>query len=762
MLDTGDGETWLAVFFVFQALFCGTAVTIISGAVAERLRFVAYIVVTVVVSGLVYPLFGHWAWGGALDGGPGWLAAAGFIDFAGSTVVHSLGAWTALALLLIIGPRTGRFPSNAPPQVIQGHNLPLSMLGVILLWVGWFGFNGGSLLEVSPAIGKVILNTLMGGAAGLVSALAVGWIIRGRPDVQLVINGALAGLVSITASCNLISTPGAIAIGSIGGVVMIGASTLLIRLRIDDAVDAVPVHGAAGVWGTLAVALFVDSGSLPTNLGLLGQLGAQLQGVGICFLIGFGVPFLLLRTLHRVFPLRVTQEEEYVGLNVSEHGAHTDVVDLLTVMDNQARSRDLSERVPIEPFTEVGQIATFYNKTLDALEHSVERTRAIVDSSPQAILTFSEWDQRILTANPAAQLLFGGPEPEILGHALSEFLVIEAAAALGAGPVEATGRRIDGTSFSVEARFARSETPGETVRIALLDDVTARRQTEVHLRAAQKMESIGELAAGIAHEINTPTQFVGDNLQFLQQTWGELEPALDVLSRAAERVGAQTPPSPSEADLQDALAATDLAYAREEVPQAIAQSLDGVKRVADIVRAMKAFSHPDTNSKAAVDLNHAIETTVTVARNEWKYVADVRTELDPTLPPVPCLPGEINQVLLNLLVNAAQAIGAVDGGQSESKGTITLRTRQVDDDAEVRVEDTGQGVPGDLQARIFEPFFTTKEVGKGTGQGLALAHNVVVKRHGGQIWCESAPDGGATFVIRLPLTEAPGDAEAAA
>ena len=194
----------------------------------------------------------------------------------------------------------------------------------------------------------------------------------------------------------------------------------------------------------------------------------------------------------------------------------------------------------------------------------------------------------------------------------------------------------------------------------------------------------------------------------------------------------------------------------------MAQSLDGVKRVAEIVRAMKEFSHPGAEGKTAVDLNHAIATTVTVARNEWKYVAEVETDLAPDLPPVPCLPGEINQVLLNLLVNAAHAIADVIGAQPEAKGTITLRTRQVDEWVEVRVEDTGRGIPLEIQDRIFEPFFTTKDVGKGTGQGLALAHTVVVRKHGGQIRCESTPNEGATFVVRLPLHEAPGDTEAAA
>ena len=230
----------------------------------------------------------------------------------------------------------------------------------------------------------------------------------------------------------------------------------------------------------------------------------------------------------------------------------------------------------------------------------------------------------------------------------------------------------------------------------------------------------------------------------------------------SQELGAQTPRPRLADQLTRALDAADLAYLREEVPQAIAQSLDGVKRVSEIVQAMKEFSHPGTQRKTAIDLNHAIETTMTVARNEWKYVAEVQTDLDPSLPPVPCLPGEINQVLLNLLVNASHAVAEVTGDRRETRGTITLSTRQVDDGVEVRIHDTGPGVPSEIQARIFEPFFTTKDVGKGTGQGLALAHAVVVRKHGGRIWCESPPNDGATFVVRLPLAESPTSAEVAA
>jgi signal transduction histidine kinase len=295
-------------------------------------------------------------------------------------------------------------------------------------------------------------------------------------------------------------------------------------------------------------------------------------------------------------------------------------------------------------------------------------------------------------------------------------------------------------------------------RVLILgQDISERRQLECQLAQAQKLESIGQLAAGIAHEINTPTQFVGDNTRFLQDAFTALRTLLSkygALLAAAQ----DAPVNPNAiAEVEQAIKALELDYLLEEIPKAIAQSLEGVDRVAKIVRAMKDFSHPDSSEREETDLNHAVENTVTVARNEWKYVADVQLDLQPDLPPVMCLPGEINQVILNILVNAAHAIADVVGDGAGGKGTITIQTRQVGDGVEIRIRDTGTGIPEKIQARVFDPFFTTKEVGKGTGQGLAIAHHVVVQKHHGTLTFETAERQGTTFIIRLPLTAIPAD-----
>ncbi|HEX4264105.1 MAG TPA: PAS domain S-box protein [Verrucomicrobiae bacterium] len=311
----------------------------------------------------------------------------------------------------------------------------------------------------------------------------------------------------------------------------------------------------------------------------------------------------------------------------------------------------------------------------------------------------------------------------------------------------------------------RSATGEVEFVLALTRDVTDRKKGElerqlmdVQLRQAQKMEAIGQLAAGIAHEINTPTQYVGDNTRFLKDAFQEIAAALHGYGEliAAAKQNTITPELIARAE--EIVRAADLEYHFEQIPAAINETLEGVERVSKIVRAMKEFSHPGGREKSAVDLNRAIESTVTVARNEWKYVADVVFDLDPCLPFTPCFISEFNQAVLNLVVNAAHAIGDAIRAQPNTKGKITIRTRREGDYAEVRISDTGMGIPEVHRHRIFEPFFTTKEVGKGTGQGLTVVYSNIVKKHGGMVTFETEIGKGTTFIMRLPLVSRPAEA----
>jgi PAS domain S-box-containing protein len=292
-----------------------------------------------------------------------------------------------------------------------------------------------------------------------------------------------------------------------------------------------------------------------------------------------------------------------------------------------------------------------------------------------------------------------------------------------------------------------------TAAIELVEDVTEKIALERELNQAQKLEAIGQLAAGIAHEINTPIQYVGDNTRFLQEACDDLKKVLEGYAGLVAAVAATGGHAEARAHVATLTAEVDLDFLMEEIPSALEQTMEGVQRVSKIVRAMREFSHPGTDEKQAVDLNQALESTITVASNEWKYLAEMETDFDTDLPAVPCFPGEVNQVFLNLLINAAHAISDVTDGGKSGKGRITITTRATEQSVIVTIADTGTGIPSSVQDRIFDPFFTTKAVGKGTGQGLAIAHAVMVEKHHGSLRFDTSEGCGTTFIIELPLAD---------
>jgi len=312
----------------------------------------------------------------------------------------------------------------------------------------------------------------------------------------------------------------------------------------------------------------------------------------------------------------------------------------------------------------------------------------------------------------------------------------------------------DGTSFPVQyTSTPLSDATGKILgAVVTFSDITERRMLEAQLAQAQKLESIGQLAAGIAHEINTPTQYIGDNARFLRGAFQEVQPLLAACSAVREGTRSRALGADDWQAIASSMEQADLPFLLKEIPAAIDQSLEGIERVAKIVRSMKEFSHPGTEEKQDVDINRAIENTLTISRNEWKYVAEAVTELAEDLPPVTCRPGDLNQVLLNLIVNAAHAIEAKLSGRSNERGVITVRTRQDGEWVEIDVQDTGTGIPEAIRAKVFDPFFTTKKVGRGTGQGLAIARTIVVQRHGGTIGFDTEVGRGTTFIVRIPIS----------
>ncbi len=312
----------LSAFWLFQAAFCGAAATIVAGGMAERMKFPAYLMYTAVVSGLVYPIIGHWCWNGS-----GWLAQMGFGDFAGSTVVHATGGWMAFIGTVMLGPRIGKFEKDGTARAIPGHSIPLAALGVLLLWFGWFGFNPGSTLAVGDgsAIGRVAMNTNLSAATGAIAAMLTVWALYGKPDLSMTMNGALAGLVAITAPCMFVSGTAALIIGAVGGVIVVLGVGLLDRIGVDDPVGAVPVHGMNGVWGTLSVGIWGQQAFGLARNGLLHgggltQLGVQALGVTAVSLFALGSLGLVFLLIKKTVGLRVSRQEELRGLDIGEHG----------------------------------------------------------------------------------------------------------------------------------------------------------------------------------------------------------------------------------------------------------------------------------------------------------------------------------------------------------------------------------------------------------------------------------------------------------
>lgn len=413
-------------------------------------------------------------------------------------------------------------------------------------------------------------------------------------------------------------------------------------------------------------------------------------------------------------------------------------------------------------------------QTESALSEGESKLRSISMAVPDALVMIDDRGD-VTFWNDAATRMFGYTVDEIAGRYLHDFVVPEQFGeksrkgfarfrTTGEGPamgriVELVGKRKDGSEFPVEVSAAPIPVNGRWHAVGIIRDITNRKESETKSRElerqllqASKLESVGSLAAGIAHEINTPIQFVGDNTRYVSDALGAILTLIDKRDTIWRQASAQGDLSELTDEWQQAAVEADLEYNVKEVPQAIAQTIDGVNRVTEIVRAMKDFAHVGQKERTVSNINEMLKSTLTVARNELKYVSDVITDFDESLPSLECQRNELNQVFLNLLVNAAHAIADVVGDGGKGKGTITVTTRHTENELVISIADTGAGIPENIRDRVFDPFFTTKDVGKGTGQGLAIAHSVVDK-HGGQLRFDSTVGQGTTFYIHLPLAE---------
>lgn len=382
------------VFVIFQAMFASTAVTIISGAIAERTRYSTYLLIAIWISLVVYPIQAHWTWNDS-----GWLAQMGFVDFAGSTVVHSVGGWAALAAIMVIGPRLGRFENKGN---FEKSNLAFSTLGTFLIVLGWIGFNGGSMLTLNHQTALVVLNTLIAGSMGGIAGLVFSRYQFGYYDVSSIMHGILAGLVCITASANLAHPVEAFFIGVLGYASFEFGRYVLIRFKLDDAIEAIPVHLFAGISGTLAVAYFY-----PSEL-FLEQLFIQLIGVVVVGVYVFTLTYLFLVLANRFTVLRASEADEIIGMNISEHKASNSMYDLVQMMHFQASTKDFNKRILVEPYSDAALVAEFYNNVTTAFNNLNDENNKLIEE----IAHQANYDQ--LTNLPKRQLLFTELEQAIV------------------------------------------------------------------------------------------------------------------------------------------------------------------------------------------------------------------------------------------------------------------------------------------------------------------------------------------------------------
>ena len=427
---------------------------------------------------------------------------------------------------------------------------------------------------------------------------------------------------------------------------------------------------------------------------------------------------------------------------------------LLRRIEREKNARLAAESILEEKSRELYQANQELIRSAEDLQGQMEKYRSIFEFAAQGIVTVDQ-ERQIKTFNPAAEAIFGTSSTEAVDQ---DFLTLfraqdseQVASLLGSPttiPQELLALRSDGSERVVEVVTSGVERSGENELVVLIQDRTGRQRLETQLRHAQKMKSVGQLAAGIAHEINTPIQFVGDNLRFLGNSFEGIERLLLLLDKehqdSADHPLQGEGLEPKKQTEQD----MDLDFVREEIPQAIEQSIVGIERVATIVQAMKEFSHPGNVSPTAVDVNGALKSAISVSQNEWKYVAEMRTDFDESLPVISGYPGDLNQAFLNIIVNATHAI---ESRTDLDRGEIAILTKTDQHCVVVEIADNGCGIPEEDLQKIFEPFYTTKEVGKGTGQGLSVVHSVIVDKHNGEIEVDSQPGRGTTLTVLLPL-----------
>jgi Amt family ammonium transporter len=767
LTPAGQVDNWKFANLMFQVVFAATAATIVSGAMSERAKFVAYLCYTILISTLIYPVVGHWVWGG------GWLARLGVIDFAGSTVVHSVGGWVSLAGVMVLGPRMGRFNRDGSANIIPGHNIPLVALGVFLLWFGWFGFNSGNTLSATnPSIALIAVNTILAGASGALSAMALTWILRGKPDVGMTLNGVLSGLVSCTGGVAIFSPYSAMTVGSMAGLLLVFFLRLWERRRIDDPVGAISVHGLNGIWGTLAVGLFAQDSYSQNSLGYavngiffgggMGLLGVQALAVASAFLWAFPVSLIFFKILNATVGLRVQPEEEVRGLDFGEHSMTSyPVFDEFQqkqeeILEELERVRELSLLHEISQSMHTLHLNEILELVLQGVAKGIgfDRVRLYLleEEKKQLVCKVAVGVEKDKIENLSLPY---DREDNMVSRAIMErkpFIIEDASRdpRVNVGLISF----LDVKSFAVVPLLTRDKVLGGIAADNLISQtlITEKKlqslmifanqaamalenalmyeelknfsyqleervkqasvkleETQRQLFQSEKLAALGKLSAGIAHEIRNPLTSIKILIYSL-------------VDENATEVSREK----------------DLAVIEGEI-----------ERVNKIIKQFLDFARPRPPALEPMDVRRVIEQTLSLVAYEIESQGVTLVREDASELPAVLIDGEqMKQVFLNLILNAVQAMP--QGGQLRI--ATALKREEVGGSTaplvEIAIQDTGEGMAEDVKRNIFEPFFSTKE--EGIGLGLSIAQRIVEEHRGG-IFVDTAPGKGTTFFLRFPV-----------
>ena len=738
-LDMNDPR--MVTFIIYQLVFCSAAATIVSGAIAERVKLTSYLVMVLVVSGFVYPTFGHWAWGGALTGTEaGWLKELGFIDWAGGSVVHIVGGFCALAAAQAVGKRIN--VSNA--GLTGGHSLTLAILGVFLLWFGWWGFNGGSGLAANEDLPRIILITNIGAVAGGLTAYIYSQLTLRRVEVIPLITGVLAGLVSVTAACHVLSVGSAAFCGAVGSVFALFVTNKLPKIGIDDAVGAFPVHGIAGVWGVIAFGLFAPESELLAG-SRIDQIKVQAIGATTAASFSYLTVLGAMNLLKLVTPIRVTAEEEKVGLNVVEHGATNAVTDLVMELDEHGRTGDFSRGIEADANSEVGQIAAGYNRVIQRVQSEISnhqetnrwleeerlRMQSILDHAGVGIYQLEE-DGTISSVNDQLLEMLGYKSLESIAtsqkqqpdHLLpwqkkengnAEFMrsQFDRGAAIKKLESEIVGP--DGEALWVLESLVpvRDQNGNLHNWLGTLHDITEQKQAsiaEIEIAKA-KSDAKGEFLASMSHEIRTPLNGVIGMLDLLD---------------------AGTLPI------------------KEQNFVSIAKNSAG--SLLSLINDILDFSKIEAGHMELEAIEFNLRDLVEQVAEQFAYHAHVKNlemncqisdELPDTLVGDP---ERLRQVIINLIGNAIKFT---------EEGEINVCATRRGSVMRISIQDTGIGMDEATRETLFQSFTqadasTTRKYG-GTGLGLAIS-NKLVDLMGGRIRVNSEPQQGSEFWFELEMT----------